>query len=122
MSHAVTCDFSKETICAVASLCCLEMFFVFVFFGHWDWKMVGAGTLVSMFYVGFIVRVFSGRISWLDRIFIPSGPRAVPVSVAGADTWGGHRVVTIARMYGSGGNGVGGLWPAGSDARATAGN
>lgn len=107
ISKALKCEFSKVKICSDTSLVCIGIIFMFVFFGHWDWKMVGAGTLVSMFYVGFMVRVFSGRISWLDRIFIPSGPHAEPVSMAWADAWGGHRVVTIARMYGSGGNEVG---------------
>ena len=100
-------DFGKVKICSDTSLVCVGTVFMFVFFGGWDWKMVGVGTLVSMFYVGFMVRVFSPRIAWLDKIFIPAGERVhTHVGAAGA-AWGDHLIVTIARTYGSGGNAVG---------------
>ena len=105
-------DFGKVKICTDTFLVSVGVVFMFVFFGHWDWKMVGAGTLVSMFYVGFMVRVFSPRIGWLDRIFIPKSGRvgqdSDQASAAGAGSvWGNYRIVTIARTYGSGGNAVG---------------
>lgn len=99
-------DFGKVKICSDTSLVCIGIVFMFVFFGKWDWKMVGAGTLVSMFYVGFMVRVFAPHISWLDRIFIPADERASSVA---EDQYvkGENSVITIARTYGSGGNAVG---------------
>lgn len=105
-------DFGKVKICTDTFLVSVGVVFMFVFFGHWDWKMIGPGTLVSMFYVGFMVRVFSPRIGWLDRIFIPQSERAGQdsdqASAAGAGSvWGNYRIVTIARTYGSGGNAVG---------------
>ena len=105
-------DFGKVKICTDTFLVSVGVVFMFVFFGHWDWKMIGPGTLVSMFYVGFMVRVFSPRIGWLDRIFIPQSERAGQdsdqASAAGAGSvWGKYRIVTIARTYGSGGNAVG---------------
>lgn len=99
-------DFGKVKMCTDTSLVCIGILFMFIYFGHWDWQMVGVGTLVSMFYVGFMVRVFTPHIGWLDKIFIPKSVRQAARPEAG-DTWGGHRVVTIARMYGSGGNAVG---------------
>lgn len=69
--------------------------------------MIGVGTLVSMVYVGYMVRVFSPHIGWLDRIFIPAGGQCSPGQTAGTDSWGDWCVVTVARMYGSGGNAVG---------------
>lgn len=103
-------DFGKVKICTDTFLVSVGVVFMFVFFGHWDWKMIGPGTLVSMFYVGFMVRVFSPRIGWLDRIFIPksegAGQASDQASAAGS-TWGKYRIVTIARTYGSGGNAVG---------------
>ena len=69
-------DFGKVKICSDTSLVAVGTVFMFIFFGGWNWKMVGIGTLVSMFYVGFMVRVFTPHISWLDRIFIPRGERA----------------------------------------------
>ena len=60
-----------------------------------------------MFYVGMMVRVFSPHILWLDNIFIPTAERHVSTGETVGDEWSGHRVITIARMYGSGGNAIG---------------
>lgn len=101
-------EFSKIKMCTDTFLVTVGVVFMFIFFGHWDWKMVGAGTLVSMFYVGFMVRVFTPHIGWLDLIFIPKEERnAAAAGTASEDQWAGHTVITIARMYGSGGNTVG---------------
>ena len=97
-------EFSKVKICTDTFLVSTGVVFMLIFFGRWDWKMVGAGTLVSMFYVGFMVRVFSPRIGWLDRIFIPAAERRKENGAerAASNSWPGHTVITIARMYGSG--------------------
>lgn len=100
-------DFSRVKICTDTFLVSVGVVFMFVFFGRWDWKMVGVGTIVSMFYVGYMVRVFSPHIGWLDRIFIPACERHVSGTAADTDSWGDYCVVTVARMYGSGGNAVG---------------
>lgn len=100
-------DFGKVKICSDTSLVCIGTIFMFIYFGGWSWKMIGVGTLVSMFYVGFMVRVFAPHILWLDKIFIPREARQALAEQATADEWGGHLVITIARMYGSGGNAVG---------------
>ena len=100
-------DFSKVKICTDSFLVSVGVVFMFIFFGRWDWKMIGVGTLVSMVYVGYMVRVFSPHIGWLDRIFIPTGGQCSPGQAAGTDSWGDWCVVTVARMYGSGGNAVG---------------
>ena len=99
-------DFGKVKICSDTSLVFIGTIFMFIYFGRWSWEMVGVGTLVSMFYVGFMVRVFSPHIGWLDRIFIPRAERQA-AAAAVADQWSGNRIVTIARTYGSGGNAVG---------------
>ncbi len=100
-------DFGKVKMCTDTSLVCVGTAFMLVFFGGWDWKMVGAGTLVSMFYVGYMVRVFTPRIAWLDSIFIPKAERHAAEKAAAGDAWNGNLVVTIARTYGSGGNAIG---------------
>lgn len=100
-------DFSRVKICTDTFLVSVGVVFMFVFFDRWDWKMVGVGTIVSMFYVGYMVRVFSPHIGWLDRIFIPAHERYASGTAADTDSWGDYCVVTVARMYGSGGNAVG---------------
>lgn len=100
-------DFGKVKICSDSTLVCIGTLFMFIFFGEWSWEMIGVGTLVSMFYVGMMVRVFSPHILWLDNIFIPKAERHVSTGEPVGDEWSGHRVITIARMYGSGGNAIG---------------
>ena len=56
-------DFGKVKMCSDTSLVAIGTVFMLIFFGGWSWKMVGVGTLVSMFYVGFMVRMFSPHIS-----------------------------------------------------------
>ena len=106
ISKTVNRDFGKVKICTDTFLVCVGIVFMFIYFGRWSWEMVGVGTLVSMFYVGMMVRVISPHIGWLDKIFIPKAERMAAGATAG-DTWNGNRVITIARMYGSGGNAVG---------------
>ncbi|MGI6233557.1 MAG: DUF6198 family protein [Prevotella sp.] len=94
-------DFGKVKICSDTSLVIVGVIFMYIFFGHWEWKYIGVGTLFSMFFVGFMVRQFSPHISWLDRIFIPADEReAKPVS---QEPVAQYPVITIAREYGSGG-------------------
>ena len=100
-------DFGKVKMCSDTSLVAIGTVFMLIFFGGWSWKMVGVGTLVSMFYVGFMVRMFSPHISWLDNIFIPKAERETAEKAVGGDAWGGNLVITIARTYGSGGNAIG---------------
>lgn len=100
-------DFGKVKICSDTSLVVIGTVFMFIFFGGWDWKLVGVGTLVSMFYVGFMVRVFAPHIAWLDKIFIPKDERMAKDEAEQTFEWGIHRVITIARTYGSGGNAIG---------------
>ncbi len=106
ISKTVNRDFGKVKICTDTFLVCVGTVFMFIYFGRWSWEMVGVGTLVSMFYVGMMVRVMAPHIGWLDKIFIPKAERTAAVAAAG-DMWKGNRVITIARMYGSGGNAVG---------------
>lgn len=106
ISKTINRDFGKVKICTDTFLVCVGTVLMFIYFGRWSWEMVGVGTLVSMFYVGMMVRIISPHIGWLDKIFIPKAERDA-ATVAAGDEWNGHRVITIARMYGSGGNAVG---------------
>ena len=84
-------DFGKVKICTDTLLVCIGAAFMLINFGRWNWSMVGPGTLISMFYVGMMVRVIAPHIAWLDRLLIPKAGHA---QAAAPDRWGGHRVVT----------------------------
>lgn len=71
ISKVVKKDFGKVKMCSDTGLVCCGIIFMIVFFGHWDRKMVGPGTLISMFYVGYMVKLFSPHFSWLLRILEP---------------------------------------------------
>lgn len=103
-------DFGKVKMCTDTGLVAVGVIIMFCYFGHWDWKLIGLGTLVSMFYVGAMVRVIAPHIAWLDRIFIPASERALLASEEAeeeGDAADAPLVVTIARQYGSGGHIVG---------------
>lgn len=95
-------DFGKVKICSDTGLVCIGAAIMLVATKSWHWDMVGIGTLVSMFFVGFMVRQFNPHLSWLDRMLGDStaghsSEHSSPTS---------HLVVTISREYGSGGHAI----------------
>ena len=106
ISKVTGVDFGKVKMCTDTSLVTIGVVFMFIYFGCWDWSKVGVGTLISMFYVGMMVRVIAPHITWLDRLLIPKAERGQETKSVETDLWAGHHVVTIARAYGSGGNEV----------------
>lgn len=99
-------DFGKVKMCSDTMLVVIGAAIMFVFFHHWDWKMIGVGTLVSMFYVGFMVRVYAPHLTWLDNIFIPASERRKEENeerIVRTEEDAVPFVITIAREYGSGG-------------------
>ena len=99
-------DFGKVKIVSDILLVVIAIVLMFIYFRHWDWKMIGVGTLVSMFYVGFMVRVYAPHITWLDKIFIPASERkheADEEQIVRKEEDAVPFVITIAREYGSGG-------------------
>lgn len=99
-------DFGKVKIVSDTLLVVIAIVLMFIYFHHWDWKMIGVGTLVSMFYVGFMVRVYAPHITWLDKIFIPASERkheADEEQIVRKEEDAVPFVITIAREYGSGG-------------------
>jgi len=102
-------DFGKVKMCTDTGLVCIGVVLMYAFFGGWHWDMIGSGTLVSMFYVGFMVRKFSPTLGWFDRL-LTSGRAAAPATaIATAAEKPLPLVITISREYGSGGYDVGRL-------------
>ena len=42
-----------------------------LFFGTWQWNIVGPGTLFAMIYIGVAVKFISRHLKWFDRILSP---------------------------------------------------
>lgn len=111
IAKVVKRDFGRVKMCSDTGLVCVGIVFMFVFFGRWDWTMVGPGTLVSMFYVGYMVRRFSPTMSWFDRLLcdkVPAEASAKTTEAEGSttETKTLPLVITISREYGSGGHAV----------------
>ena len=100
-------DFGKVKIFSDTSLVAIGAVLMLVLFRHWDWKLIGVGTLVSMFYVGVMVRVFTPRVEWLDLLLIPKAYREAARQAMPSAASANHFVVTIAREYGSDGRAIG---------------
>ena len=60
--------FHKTKICVDITLVVLAVVFSYIFFGAWQWYIVGIGTLFAMVYVGIVVRTASKHLSWFDRL------------------------------------------------------
>ena len=69
---AVSCvtgiDFPKIKIVVDCSLVVLSVAFCYVFFGAWQWYIVGVGTLFAMLYVGIVVKIAGRHMAWFDKI------------------------------------------------------
>lgn len=112
ISRVMNKDFGRVKIVTDTLLVVVGIILSFVFFGHWNWELIGPGTLISMFYVGFMVRVISPHLGWLDAILLV-GHEVTPVEAEeqeeeeeeeeGRSPW----VITISREYGSGGHTIG---------------
>lgn len=107
ISKVVKRDFGKVKMCSDTGLVCVGIVFMFIFFGRWHWEMVGPGTLISMFYVGFMVRVFSPTMGWFDRILTQRTAAHATEAPASESAAALPLVVTVSREYGSGGHDVG---------------
>lgn len=68
ISKVTGIEFPKVKIAVDISLVVLGVAFCYIFFGKWQWYIVGPGTLFAMYYVGWAVRIFSRRLCWFDRL------------------------------------------------------
>lgn len=61
-------EFPKVKICVDTGLVVLAVVFSYVFFGAWQWYIVGIGTLFAMVYVGMVVKKIGKHLGWFDRV------------------------------------------------------
>lgn len=107
IAKVVKKDFGKVKMFSDTGLVCVGAAFMLVFFKEWRWDMIGPGTLVSMFYVGYMVRQFSPTLGWFDNI-LTRGTATTQRGFAGTiKSKAVPLVITINREYGSGGHDIG---------------
>jgi uncharacterized membrane protein YczE len=61
-------EFSKVKIAIDVALVGIGAVLCFLFFGAWQWHIIGIGTLVAMFFVGIVVRIVTKYTPWFDRL------------------------------------------------------
>lgn len=60
--------FARLKIYVDVTLVVLAVVSCFLFWGAWQWNVIGPGTLFAMFYVGYMVKLLSPHMSWFDRV------------------------------------------------------
>lgn len=73
ISQVTRRPFAKVKIGVDTVLVLLAVSGCYVFFGSWQWNVIGAGTLFAMVYVGLVVRFITPHLGWFDRVlaYIP---------------------------------------------------
>lgn len=60
--------FAKMKIIIDTVLVALAVLSCYIFWGKWQWNIIGPGTLFAMIYVGAMVKLLSKHLAWFDRI------------------------------------------------------
>lgn len=60
--------FAKTKIIVDCTLVALAVASSYLFWGIWEWSIIGPGTLFAMFYVGWMVKIFGRHMGWFDRL------------------------------------------------------
>lgn len=68
VSKVTGMEFAKVKIIVDISLVSLGVLACYVFFGAWQWHIIGPGTLFAMFFVSAVVRMVSRRLGWFRRL------------------------------------------------------
>ncbi len=61
-------EFPKAKIAMDCTLVVLGIGACYLFFGQWQWHIIGIGTLFAMFYVGYSTRVIGHHMAWFERL------------------------------------------------------
>lgn len=60
--------FPKMKIIIDTVLVALAVASCYYFWGHWQWNIIGPGTLFAMLYVGFCVKLLNQHLKWFDNV------------------------------------------------------
>lgn len=70
ISRVLRKEFGSVKICTDTLLVCFGLAFMLIYFHHWRIDIVGFGTVISMFFVGFMVKQINPHTHWLDRTLV----------------------------------------------------
>jgi uncharacterized membrane protein YczE len=65
VTHA---EFPKVKITIDVTLVAIGVALCYMFFGAWQWHIIGIGTLIAMFFVGLVVKVVTRITPWFERL------------------------------------------------------
>ena len=68
ISRVTGIDFHKVKIAVDIMLVALGAAACYLFFGAWQWHIIGIGTLIAMFLVGAVVRIVSRHLGWFRHL------------------------------------------------------
>lgn len=68
LSRVSGMPFPKMKIIVDTSLVVLAVASCYIFWGTWQWNIIGPGTLFAMIYVGALVKFCGRRMEWFDRL------------------------------------------------------
>ncbi len=71
--------FPKVKITVDTTLVILAIASSFLFFGKWDWSIIGPGTLFAMFYIGYVIKIINPYLGWFDKVlrYVPGFRRYI---------------------------------------------
>ncbi len=61
-------SFPKVKIIIDTSLVVLAVLSCYIFWGAWQWNIIGPGTLFAMIYVGWLVKIINKRMAWFNTL------------------------------------------------------
>ena len=68
VGKATDIPFAKAKIMVDITLVVIAVGWGYFYFGTWQWKVVGAGTLISMIIVGIMVKLFDKHLEWFSQL------------------------------------------------------
>lgn len=73
ISQVTRRPFAKVKIGVDTTLVLLAVASCYLFFGSWQWNVIGVGTLFAMIYVGLVIKFIAPHLGWFDRLlaYIP---------------------------------------------------
>lgn len=68
LGQVMKIPFAKMKIIVDTSLVAIAIVSSFVFFGRWEWNIIGPGTLFAMFFIGYVIKMLTPHLGWFDHL------------------------------------------------------